>query len=260
MPKRDRAQGFPSLYKCGLIEASEGNEMSDDRQVETLPVPEQIIEAYLLRREEAIRTAGDAVEAARAARAVLTEFMRRYPHAADTLADFAAASSIIENSLDTESQTEDERYIEEKAIIQNGMETSARLLAAHRMAFPTEGTVPLTGLRKEAEARGVTIQALAAATSLTVPLLVKLDRRLIRFASVPRQAIERIGAALGRSFDVVAAYLQGGSQFASQASFRADAAPQMPDQQDFFDAIETDLTMSEEQKDEWRQFQSAIED
>ena len=92
---------------------------------------------------------------------------------------------------------------------------------------------------------------------MTVPLLVKLDRRLIRFASIPRQAIERIGEELGRSFEAIAAYLQGDSQFASQASFRADAAPQMPDQQDFFDAIETDLTMSETQKDEWRKTKSA---
>ena len=60
--------------------------MSDDQQVEMLPAPEQVIEAYLLRREEAVRAAGDAVEAARAARAVLTEFMRLYPHAADALA------------------------------------------------------------------------------------------------------------------------------------------------------------------------------
>jgi hypothetical protein len=231
--------------------------MSDDQQVEMLPAPEQVIEAYLLRREEAVRAAGDAVEAARAARSVLTEFMRRYPHAADALADFAATASIIENLPDTESQTESERRAEEETIVRRGMETAAGLLGMRRTSLTPEGTGSLAGLRKEAEAQGLTIQTLAAATRLTVPLLVKLDRRLIRFASIPRQAIERIGAALGRSFDEVAAYLQGDPQFASQASFRADVAPQMPDQQDFFDAVETDLMMSEEQKDEWRRFKSA---
>src|SRR5579885_1889403 len=231
--------------------------MSDDQQVETLPTPEQIIEAYLLHREEAVLAASDAVEAARAARAVLTEFMRRYPHAADALADFAAASSIIENSPDTGSLTDSESLAEEERIVQRGMETAARLLAARRALPAPEGAARLAGLRKEADARGLTIQALASATRLTVPLLVKLDRRLIRFASIPRQAIERIAAALGRSSDMIATYLQGGAQFASQASFRADAAPQMPDQQDFFDAVETDLTMSEAQKDEWRKIKSA---
>jgi hypothetical protein len=231
--------------------------MSDDQQVETLPTPEQVIEAYLLRREEAVLAAGDAVEAARTARAVLTEFMRRYPHAVDALADLAATASIIENSSNTESKTESESLAEEETIVRRGMETAARLLAARSASLTPEEAAPLIGLRKEAEARGLTIQALASATRLSVPLLVKLDRRLIRFASIPRQAIERIGKELGRSFDAVAKYLQGGSQFAPQASFRADDAPQMPDQQDFSDAVETDLTMSDTQKDEWRKIKSA---
>lgn len=226
--------------------------MSDDQRVKTLPAAEQIIEAYLLRREEAVKLAGnDAIKAARAARDVLTDFMHRYPHAASVLADFAATSSIIENSPDTESER-----LTEEAIVRRGMEMAAQLLASRGTALAPEGTAPLTGLRKEAEARGLTIQTLASTTRLTVPMLVKLDRRLIHFASIPHQAIERIGEVLGYSFDVVATYLQGDSQFASQASFRADAAPQMPDQQDFFDAVETDLMMSETQKDEWRKIKS----
>lgn len=234
--------------------------MSDERRTEKLPTPDQVIEAYLLRREEALELTGDdEIKTARAARAALTELMRRYPHAADALADFAATDSIIENSLDTESQTESESKAEEEAIVRRGMETAARLLAARRASHAPaeEETEILAGLRREAEARGVTIQALAAATHLSVPLLVKLDRRLIRFASIPRQAIERIGAELGRSFEVVAAYLQGNPQFASQASFRADAAPQMPGQQNFFEAVETDLMMDETQKAEWHRFKNA---
>jgi hypothetical protein len=233
--------------------------MSEDQQDHAPPALDQVIEAYLLRRDEATTGAGDdAGEAARVARNVLTEFMRSYPHTADALADFAATASIIENSPDTESRTESESLAQEESIVRRGMETAARLLAARRTSLIPEETAPLAGLRKEGEARGLTIQALASATHLTVPLLVKLDRCLIRFASIPPQAIERIGSELGRSFEAIAAYLQGDSQFASQASFRADAAPQMTDQQDFFDAIETDLTMSDEQKDEWRKFQSAI--
>lgn len=232
--------------------------MSDDLQVEPLPTPQQVIEAYLLRRAEATEQAGDdAVEAARAARAVLTEFMRRYPHAADALADSAAVGSIIENSPDADGRSESERLAEEEKIIRRGMEMAVRLLAARQTSVAPTAPAPLSGLRKEAEARGRTIQALASATRLSVPLLVKLDRRLISFASIPRQAIERIGAELGRSFEVVAAYLQGDPQFASQASFQADAAPQMPGQQDFFEAVETDLTMDKAQKAEWRSFKNA---
>lgn len=231
--------------------------MSDDRQVETLPTPEQVIEVYLLRCEEAMEQTGDdTVEAARAARTVLAEFMRRYPYVADALADLAATDSIIENSPETEGRSESERLTKEEGIVRRGMDTATRLLAARQTSVTPSEAAPLSGLRKEAETHGLTIQALASATRMSLPLLVKLDRRLIRFASIPRQAIERIGAELGRSFEAVAAYLQGDSQFASQASFRADSAPQMPDQQDFFEAVETDLTMDETQKAEWRGFKN----
>ncbi|MBD0326335.1 MAG: hypothetical protein ICV68_07885, partial [Pyrinomonadaceae bacterium] len=55
--------------------------MSDDRQAETPPTTDQVIETYLLRREEVLeRTSGDQLERARAARALLRDFMRRYPH------------------------------------------------------------------------------------------------------------------------------------------------------------------------------------
>ena len=232
--------------------------MSDDRQVETPPTTEQVIETYLLRREEALeRASGDQLERARAGRALLSDFMRRYPHASRALEDFAAGESFIESSPDVESETAGARRTEE-AFVQRGMETAARLLAARRVAqVAGETAPPLVGLKKEAEARGLTIQSLATATRMTVSLLVKLDRRLIRFASIPRQAIERIAVELGRSVETVAAYLQGDPQFASQASFRADTAPQLTNQQDFFEAIETDLQMSEDQKDEWRKLKSA---
>lgn len=235
--------------------------MSDDRQAETPPTTDQVIETYLLHREEALRhVPGDMPEAARAARAVLSEFMRLYPYAATALEDFAATASFIENSPEVEVGTESEECGEEEAIVRRGMETAARLLATRHSPHAREASVPIAGLKKEAEARDLTIQTLASVTRLSVPLLVKLDRRLIRFASIPRQAIERIGAELGRSFEVVAEYLQGDPQFASQASFRADAAPQMPGQQDFFEAVETDLTMNEAQKAEWRRFKNDPED
>ncbi|MGI8654395.1 MAG: hypothetical protein ACR2LC_04175 [Pyrinomonadaceae bacterium] len=217
----------------------------------TTPALEQVIEAYLLRRDEATSEARrDELEAARRARDVLAEFMRSYPQFAVELMDTAATTSIIENSPATASDAE-----QENLIVQRGMETAARLLAARRSTMNLSGQVaPLASLRKEAEARGLTIQSLAAATDLTVPLIVKLDRRLIRFASIPRQAIERIAGALHRTTEGIAAYLSAGDpQFAAGAHFLAETAPQMPVQQDFFDAVETDLNLSDEQKRVWRE-------
>ncbi len=220
----------------------------------THPALERVIEAYLLRRDEATSGAQpDEMEAARRARNVLAEFMQRYPQFAGELMDYAATASIIENSPATASDAE-----QEDVIVRRGMDTVARLLANNRsMKNLSEQVASLAGLRKEAEERGLTIQSLAGATDLSVPIVVKLDRRLIRFASIPRQAIERIAGALGRTTEAVAAYLSAGDpQFAAGAHFLAETAPQMPDQQDFYDAVETDLTMSDEQKRVWREVTS----
>lgn len=221
----------------------------------TPPALEQVIEAYLLRRDEATSVAhGDELEAARAARRVLAGFMRRYPQFAVELMDCAATACINELSPATARDVESDAE-QENSIVRRGMETAARLLAARRSTLNLSAPVaPLAGLRKEAEARGLTIQSLAAATGLTVPIIVKLDRRLIRFASIPRQAIERIAGALGRTTEAVAACLSTGDpQFATGAHFMAETAPQMPVQQDFFDAVETDLNLSDGQKQAWRE-------
>lgn len=210
---------------------------------------EQVIDAYLLRREEVHNK--QRTEAG-ANRDLLAEFMRLYPQYADELMDYAATASIVEHAPVTESD-----QAEEDAIVRRGMEQVALLLAV-RHSEQTHGATPtLTSLRKAADAHGLTMQALAAQTNLSIPLLMKLDRRLIRFASIPRKVIEAIGRAINHTSETVAAYLQGERKFATGAAFLAEEAPQMPDQQDFFEAIEKDLTMSKQQKEEWSKLKNS---
>lgn len=209
------------------------------------PEFERVVEAYLLRLDEATKTAAHETGEARAARRVLTDFMRCYPQHADALMSHAATASLAEVPHAEESSAD-----EEEAIIRRGMEVAARILAA-RNATKKEDAPAFASLRKAAEARGLPIGSLAAMTNLSVPVLMKLDRRLIRYASIPRQVIERLSAGVGQTSNVVAAYLQGNAQFATRAHFRADTAPQMSEPQDFFEAIEKDLMMNETQKEEW---------
>lgn len=218
--------------------------MNDQTNVVTF---EHVVEAYLLRREEALN---EERKEAGATRDVLAEFMRLYPQYADELMDYAATASIVGHAPVT-GRTNENDAAEEDAIVKRGMETAARLLASRR----NEPTLP--GLRKAAEARGLTMQALAAQTNLSVPVLMKLDRRLIRFASIPREAIEVIARAINHTSQTVTAYLQGERKFATGAAFLAEEAPQMPDQQDFFEAIGKDLTMNETQKEEWSKLKNS---
>lgn len=89
---------------------------------------------------------------------------------------------------------------------------------------------------------------LANATELSVPLIMKLDRRLIRFSSIPEVVLRKIGEVLQTPIELVSVYLQQKPIFAAGASFRADQAPTLPEPQDFFDAVSEDLTISDARK------------
>ncbi len=214
---------------------------------------DQVIEAYLLRRDDA----GKSPLHAQASRDILTEFMRRYPNHADELMNYAATANIVEHS----SATQDDAA-QENLIVKRGMEIFSTLLATQSLATQggiTQDSAPLTGLRATAEAQGLTMQTFAARTNLSLPVLLKLERRLIRFASIPRAAIEGIAAAINQTYEAVAIYLQGESRFAPAANFLAKESPQMPEAQDFYEAIEKDLMMNDSQKREWLELKGESE-
>lgn len=95
---------------------------------------------------------------------------------------------------------------------------------------------------------GLSKVTLADATELSVPLITKLDRRVIRFSTIPELVLRKVGEVLTAPIEIVRVYLQQGPAFATGANFRADEAPKLPEAQDFFEAVSEDLTISEARK------------
>lgn len=89
---------------------------------------------------------------------------------------------------------------------------------------------------------------LADAAELSVPLITKLDRRVIQFSTIPELVLRKVGDVLAAPIEIVRVYLQQGPAFATGANFRADEAPKLPEAQDFFEAVSEDLTISEARK------------
>ena len=90
--------------------------------------------------------------------------------------------------------------------------------------------------------------SLANATELSIPLVMKLDRRMITFASIPDLVLRRVGEILRAPIEILRVYLQQQPAFAVGANFRADQSPVLPETQDFFAAVSEDLTISEARK------------
>ena len=115
-------------------------------------------------------------------------------------------------------------------------------------ASPKAATTALAqGLVAKAAQLGMNVMRLADITELSPVLITMFDRRLIRLGSIPAQVLARISSALNSSAEEVAAYFTGQALFPA-GEFKADRAPTLPDQQEFFEAVRRDPSIGEERK------------
>ncbi len=170
--------------------------------------------------------------------AALLEWIDRYPRYREELIDFTESWSLSETLPEPPTTGSDE------ALAARGLEILQELLAQGQEA-------PLASLLTEAHGRGLTPMQLAAQTGLGLLVLRKLERRLIRAASIPREAVEALAAALGRDAAAVASYLQGPPLAAGSASYFAPEGPSAAEPQDFAQAVREDASMTPEQRRRW---------
>jgi hypothetical protein len=104
------------------------------------------------------------------------------------------------------------------------------------------------GILSRARELGLSIVEFANGTELSVALVTKLDRRLIEFASIPREVLKKLSEVLNVSVTEPETYLRQGAAFAVGAEYKADEAPTLPEKQDFFDAVTSDKTLSEQRR------------
>ena len=105
------------------------------------------------------------------------------------------------------------------------------------------------GILSEGKNCGLSNVKLARRARLSITLLTKLDLRLVRYKSIPAKVIENVASAVNRTVQEVSRYLQGRPRFAFDASYKADEAPAIPEQQDFFEAVRTDSSLTDDERE-----------
>lgn len=176
----------------------------------------------------------------------LAEWIQRYPEYTDELTEFAVNLSL----LDTLPTSPDAEKIEAGTLVLRGMSILQNLLYRQEQASVVPTAVPLTSIVNEGKVHGLTLRQLAQAAGLGELVVSKLERRRIRFASIPREAIEAMAAAIHRDVESLVRYLQQGPAFAPAAQHRAEQAPQLREE-DFATAVQNDPTMSPEERAHW---------
>jgi len=203
-------------------------------------------------REHLEAVLDDFVAAGAPSSEALTEWTRRYPQFERELTRFAASWQLSQ-SLPV---SPDAAQLPDEVLVEHGLRAVQDLLAAagrRVQTTPTEpAAAPIQGLLHEARRLGLRPRQFAAATGLGESLLAKLDRGLIRFASIPSQALEALATTLQRDLGSVRDYLaQRNPSVAAAAAFKAEQAPQAGEPEDFFSAVTADTTMSDEQRARW---------
>ncbi len=168
----------------------------------------------------------------------LASWIALYPaHAADLMA-WASAAPIIDAAAGASVDPPD---------LERTLRSGRRVVAEARAVH----AAPLAGLIAAAKARGWSAETLARRVGVGTSVMVKLDRRLIRFDTLPGRLFRAVGEALEVADEAVRAYLQRPPTLSPAASYKADRAPRVTSQQSFADAVRACGEMDAEQKQSW---------
>ena len=186
----------------------------------------------------------DFAAAAGPTRENLTEWVRRYPQYAKELVECAVNWSRTERAA-----LSAEPAVDTEALTQRGLGIVRQLLDRTEKSEPP--TLPLPDLIKLGEGQGLTRQRIAEALGLSTTLLTKLNRRLIRPTSIPRELITRLADLLQQREAAIETYFQVAPRLAHGAQYRAEQAPSAGEPQDFFEAVRTDTGLTAAQRQHW---------
>ena len=174
------------------------------------------------------------------------DWIRRYPQYEQELIEFAASWSL----MTWLPLSPDGKEVDEETLVLRGMSIVQNIL--HRQEQEATGAsiqaTPIASLIKQGRECGLSPHQLAQAAGLGDSLLRKLDRRLVRFTSIPHQAIEALAAVLQRDTNSITSYLQQNPTFAPSTLYRAERIPELTKPEDFFDAVRADPTIPSEQR------------
>lgn len=183
--------------------------------------------------------------------AALNRWIRRYPEYKKELTEFTVNWSLMEHLPPSAKAVE----VDQETLVLRAMSIVEDRL--HSLGLRKRKAKPeITNLLAEARRQGMDVQMMADRCLMSVAIVTKLARRLIDYASIPREAIERISTAIGRSAGSVEAYLNKPMTLAHYAMYRTKSVPTLPrKRENFFDAVRTDRTLDEKRRTQWLSYE-----
>lgn len=188
----------------------------------------------------------------------LATWIERYPQYASELRDFAAHYNLFKRLPEREYTAEEEELINTRAasVVQNLLYRQRAAIAASDDEVAASND-EVTGLINEAEKQHLSLEQFAETTELSAPIIAMLDRRQVRYESIPRKAVDNLAQALGKAATAVASYLQGEMRL-QPAHYRADEAPKAARLQEFSALVAVDPELSASQQKQWLELTASV--
>lgn len=167
--------------------------------------------------------------------AVLEQWMTRYPQFSQDLMNFAAERDLLQfDEIEQISPAEEARHLE------LSRQTLQNFLVSH-----SEKIESLTALAKK---KGLKKQEFAKRLGLTVSLVQYLEKRRLKFVSIPEKIIEKTAEILQLAEEKIAEYLKQPPVSATDANFKNQTRPSEIEQKSFAEAVREDQSLSAEEK------------
>jgi hypothetical protein len=173
----------------------------------------------------------------------LREWTAQYPAYKAELTQWMAVAPVL--------QCEDDRTGPEiERAEARALETGRQILAARRARY-TVAAPAFADIYSAARNRSMSPRALATTLGVGLPIIAKLQQRLIQFGSIPAAFIDRLATELQVGVQQISDYLQQPASLAAGASYKSKGVPQAAPQEDFATAIRTCPDMSAAQRAVW---------
>ncbi|MET0753112.1 MAG: hypothetical protein ABWZ66_07055, partial [Pyrinomonadaceae bacterium] len=111
-----------------------------------------------------------------------------------------------------------------------------------------EAAIVFSGIVATAEKLGFGIEQLEEMTGISRIFILKLDRRLISLEGRSKSIASLFADKLKSAIEIVEEYILGQSLYPAEGNFKAETVPEIPDKQNFDEAVDKDPIMSKETK------------
>jgi hypothetical protein len=174
----------------------------------------------------------------------LAAWIDRYPQYRRELTNLALDRLQVELHASASAEPDDD-----PEMVERGMSLVEGILRAQRTSPAAQHA--LQDLFAEAAARGLGPRRLATALRLTPAMLRRLERRLIRFSSIPSRLIQHMASLLECDIQSVTAYFQRPPVLAAGVQYKSEGIPTLGEPVDFTDALRTDPAVSADDLEYW---------